>query len=275
MTKYVLCANSHSPAIRSANLARSRLAKTGRFRVEEAAPSASLGYNRSIDATEEPILIFAHHDVFLPEGWETLLDARIRQIEAVDPNWAVLGSFGLGPDGTGWGPVWSSSLGQIVGRVPFAPMPATSLDELLIVIRRASGVRFDDAMPGWHMYGTDIAQTAISQGKGVYAGALPCIHNDAFHGALGEDFDLCYRYMQAKWRSSLPITTPVTRLTKTGLTRFKERREMRKSYAYRQALAIGTDHDVELLAAACGWSDLTGAGQWLAAYNAPHAVSDA
>lgn len=264
MARYVLCANSHSPTIRSANLARSPCAKSVRLRIEEAAPSASIGYNRAIDTTDEPILVFAHHDVFLPAGWDILLEARIAQIEASDPDWAVLGAFGLGQDGTGWGPVWSSSVGQIIGRVPQSPIPSTSLDELLIVLRRASGVRFDDSMPGWHFYGTDIAQTAIAQGKGVYAGAVPCIHNDAFHSELGEDFDLCYRYMQTKWRPLLPIATPVTNLTKNGYWRFKQRRDMRKSYVYRQKLAMGTDHDVELLAAACGWSDLTASGRRVA-----------
>ncbi len=267
MAKYVLCANSHSSAIRSANLARSPCAKSWRFRVEDSAPSASIGYNRAIDATDEPILVFAHHDVFLPDGWDILLDARIAEIGASDPNWAVLGAYGLGPGGIGWGPVWSSSLGQIVGRVPQTPMPATSLDELLIVLRRSSGVRFDDQLPGWHMYGTDIAQNAILLGKGVYAGALPCVHNDAFHGELGQDFDLCYKYMQKKWRSLLPISTPVTTLTKSGFRRFRERFQSRKSYSIRQGLAVGTDHDVELLAAACGWSDLTASGRRLAKPN--------
>ena len=35
-----------------------------------------------------------------------------------------------------------------------------SFDELLIVLRRDSGLRFDEGLPGWHMYGTDIVQTA-------------------------------------------------------------------------------------------------------------------
>ncbi|MBA3908283.1 MAG: hypothetical protein C0524_00060 [Rhodobacter sp.] len=144
------------------------------------------------------------------------------------------------------------------------PMPCASLDELLIVLRRASGIRFDDAMPGWHLYGTDIAQTAISQGKGVYGGGLPCIHNDAYHDELGEDFDLCYRYVQRKWRAALPIATPVTTVTRSWLRRFKERRQMRNSTSFRKSLAVGTDHDVELLAATCGWSDLNASGQRLA-----------
>ncbi len=257
MTEFILCSNSHSSAIRAANLTRSPCTTTIALHVEERAESASKGYNRAIDASHQPILVFLHHDVFLPQGWEVLLRARIAQIEAIDPNWAVLGAFGVGSGHSHWGPVWSSSLGQILGRVPLAPVPAQALDELLIVVKRASGIRFDGALPGWHLYGTDIAQTAIAQGLGVYAGGLPCIHNDGFKAEIGEDFDICYRYMQRKWRSRLPIATPVTVLTKNGFRRFKERRETRKSVSYRQSLAVDVNLDVEYLAASCGWSDLS------------------
>ncbi len=86
-----------------------------------------------------------------------------------DPDWALLGAFGVGLDGAHIGPVWSSSLGMIVGRVPMAPVPVQSYDEMVIVLRRASGIRFDDGLPGWHMYGTDIVQTAPRRGKKAYA----------------------------------------------------------------------------------------------------------
>jgi hypothetical protein len=275
MSDLVLCCNSHSSVIRAASLARSPCTKTVGLHVEERAVSASTGYNRAIDASDEPILVFLHHDVFLPQGWDALLRARIAQIEAVDPNWAVLGAFGLAADHSGWGPVWSSSLGEIIGRVGLAPTPAYTVDEMLIVVRRASGIRFDDAMPGWHLYGTDLAQTAIAWGLGVYAGGLPCIHNDGFKGELGAEFDLCYRYMQRKWRSRLPLATPVSRITRNGLQRFRERRAARASFAYRQSLAMGISRDVELLAAACGWSDLTATARSLEHLQAPVAIAGA
>ena len=167
MTEFILCSNSHSDAILTANLMRSPCLKTTRLHVEKSADSASRGYNRAIDASDEPILVFLHHDVFLPRGWDALLRARIAQIEAADPDWAVLGAFGLEADQSECGPVWSSSLGVIIGRVSLAPKPVQARDEFMIVVRRASGIRFDDALPGWHLYGTDIVQTALPRGHGV------------------------------------------------------------------------------------------------------------
>jgi glycosyltransferase involved in cell wall biosynthesis len=273
MADFILCCNSHSRAIRAANLDRSPCTSTTPVRIEERAETASVGYNRAIDASDEPILVFLHHDVYLPQGWDALLRARIAEIEAVDPNWAVLGAYGLAPDHSAWGPVWSSSLGMILGRVPLAPTPAEAVDEMLIVVRRASGIRFDETLPGWHLYGTDIAQTALARGLGVYAGGLPLIHNDGFKAELGKEFDLCYQYMQRKWRSRLPLATPVTRITKNGLHRFRERREERNSQAFRKTLAVDVNHDVELFAAACGWSDLTATARSLERLCGPLALA--
>jgi len=247
---------SHSEAILDANLRRSPLLATLPLHVERNAPSASIAYNRGLDATTAPYVVFAHHDVYLPKGWDALLLTRIAELEAHDPDWALFGSFGVGLDGAHIGPVWSSSLGQIVGRVPLAPVQVQSFDELLIVMRRDSGLRWDGALPGWHMYGTDIVAIARAMGRTAYAGALPCIHNDGFHGSLGTDYTECYRYMQRKWRSQLPLRTPITKISRSGLHLWRDLRAAAKSVSFREGMAVGTDHTPEVLAARCGWSSL-------------------
>lgn len=253
MSSFVIACASHSPTILSANLGRSPLLATQSLHIESNAPSAAIAYNRALDATTAPVVVFAHHDVYLPSGWETLLAARLAELP---DDWAVFGSFGIGMDGAHIGPVWSSSLGMIVGRVPMAPMPVQSLDELLIVLRRDSGLRFDEGLPGWHMYGTDIVQSARAAGQGAYAGALPCIHNDRYHGALGDDFDAAYRFMQRKWAAALPLRTPITKISRSGLHLMRDRWRNRRTAGFREAMAIGTEHPVEDLAARCGWSHL-------------------
>lgn len=254
MSGFVIACASHSDAILSANLARSPLLAHVPLHVEKGAPSAAIAYNRVLDATDAPIVVFAHHDVFLPQGWDALLTARLTELPS---DWAVFGSFGIGLDGAHIGPVWSSSLGMIVGRVPMAPVPVQGFDELLFVVRRDSGLRFDESLPGWHMYGTDIAQTARAAGRGAYAGALPCIHNDRYHDALGPDFDEAYHFMQRKWASALPLRTPITKISRSGLHLMRDRWRNRKSADHRQGMAVGTDHAVETLAARCGWSVLS------------------
>jgi len=253
MSDIAIACASHCETILKANLGRSPLLSHLPLHVERNAPSAAIAYNRALAATTAPVLVFAHHDVYLPPGWDDLLRARIRELPQ---DWAVFGSFGIGEDGTHIGPVWSSSLGAIVGRVPMAPAPVQSFDELLLVLRRDSAIRFDENLPGWHMYGTDIAQTARAAGHGAYAGALPCIHNDNYHAALGPDFDAAYRFMQRKWSAALPLRTPITKISQSGLHLRRDRWRNRRSGEDRQAMAIGTDHPVEMLAARCGWARL-------------------
>ncbi len=70
MSQIVLACASHSEAILAANLGRSPLLAEVPLHVERGAPSAAIAYNRALDATSAPIVVFAHHDVFLPPGWE-------------------------------------------------------------------------------------------------------------------------------------------------------------------------------------------------------------
>lgn len=262
MTRYspadfALACASHSDAILAANLARSPCAQTLPLRVETGAPSAATAYNRALAATTAPVVIFAHHDVYLPPGWEALLAARLTEVAAQDPDWALFGAFGVGLDAAHVGPVWSSSLGQIVGRVPPAPVQVQSYDELLIVLRRGSGLSWDEALPGWHFYGTDIVAQARARGLRAWAGALPTVHNDRYHEALGDDFAECYRFLQRKWRDALPLRSPITKISRSGLHLLRDRWRARGSRDFRAGMAVGTDTPVETLAARCGWADLT------------------
>lgn len=253
----VACA-SNNDAILTANLARSPMFQTGvPLHLERNAPSAAIAYNRALDATTAPIVVFAHHDVYLPKGWETTLAARLAEVQTADPDWALFGAFGVGLDHSHIGPVWSSSIGQIVGRVPMQPTRVQSYDELLIVLRRDAGIRFDDAAPGWHMYGTDIVQTARARGLHAYAGALPTIHNDRYHEALRNDFVECYQFMRRKWRADLPLRTPIIKISRSGLHLYRNRWRDRASADFRANMAVGVDHTPERLADLCGWSDLT------------------
>lgn len=257
MSRFVIACASHSDTILQANLARSPCLATLPLHVERDAPSAATGYNRALDATKADVVIFAHHDVFLPQGWDKLLAARLAEVEALDPNWALFGSFGVGLDAAHIGPVWSSSLGQIVGRVPAAPVEVQSYDELLIILRRSSGLRFDEALEGWHFYGTDIVTQARAKGLKAWAGALPCIHNDRFHEALGPDFTASYHAMRRKWRHALPLRSPITKISRSGLHLIRDTWSARGSKDYRAGMALDTGTPVETLAARCGWSDLT------------------
>lgn len=255
MTTMTLACASHSDEILSANLLRSPEVISGQLacHVERGAPSATVAYTRALEATTADLVIFAHHDVYLPPGWTALLTRRLAELP---DDWALFGAFGVGLDAAHIGPVWSSSLGQIVGRVPLAPVPVQSFDEMLIVMRRAAGLRWDTALPGWHFYGTDIVATARAAGRGCYAGALPTVHNDRYHDALGPDFTAAYRFMQRKWAAALPLRSPITKVSRSGLHLLRDRWQARKSAGFRAGMAMGTDTPVQILAERCGWARL-------------------
>lgn len=256
--RFVIGCASNNDTILDANLLSSPEVRAGlKVEVQKGAPSATIAYNRILDATDAEIVILAHQDVWLPQGWLGLLHERLAELEKIDPNWGLAGAFGVDFEQRLWGPVWSSSLGQIIGRVPMAPVPVQSFDEMVIILRRSSGLRFDEGFAGWHFYGSDIVCQARRAGIGAYALGLPCIHNDRFHDALGADFDEGYRVMQRKWRDLLPVRTPVIKVSRSGLHLMRDRWKMRRSLHYRVADAVSSDSRPEPIALRCGWMDLT------------------
>lgn len=222
--------------------------------VERGAPSASIAYNRGLDATTAPIVIFAHQDVYFPRGWEVRLAAAIAAVEARDLDWALMAPFGMAEAGAAYrGDVWTTSLSRRVGEPATVPVMAQSFDELVIVMRRASGLRFDEGLPLYHLYGTDIVQTARAAGKGAYVADLPVVHNDGFHDKLRADFTAGYTYVRRKWRARLPLRTSVLWITWHGLTLPIHRLRGARSIEKRRAMAGDTGVDPRVYAARCGW----------------------
>lgn len=254
----VVVAASNDQKILDGNLRRSPCIASGqvRLRVEWNATSASIAYNSALDATHAPVVVFAHQDVYFPRGWEQLLQRRIAEVARGDPNWGVIGALGVGLDGRVQGPVWSTSLGQIVGVVRPASTVVQSLDELLIVVRRSAGLRFDEALPNFHLYGLDIVQIARAAGLASYVVPLPLVHNDKAHPALGEDFWQAYRFLAHKWKHRLPIRSPIVKLARGNAWRLRSWAINLLSARVRQEMALATDVDPAEYAAACGWTDL-------------------
>ncbi|NBB99167.1 MAG: hypothetical protein GVY34_13540 [Alphaproteobacteria bacterium] len=252
-----VCA-SNDPRILAENLMRSPAIESGDYPLEvvENAPSAAQAYNTGLDRTEAEIVVFLHHDVYLPLGWDALLCQRIAEVEATDPDWALLGAFGIAMNSRGFGPVWSSSIGFIAGLMPMAPVPVQSFDELLIVMRRGAGLRFDEGLNGWHMYGTDIVCQARDKGLGAYAVALPLIHNDGYKETLDHHFEAAFRHMARKWPGMLPLKTPVIKITRSARDLYKWRWRLWRSRGHRRDIAACDTIDPRIYARACGWMDL-------------------
>lgn len=179
-------------------------------------PSAAIAYNRGLDATQADYVVFAHQDVYLPQGWDQTLARVIADLEATDPNWAVAGLIGRTPEGDVRGRVWSTGLVREVGEPADAPVPAVCVDELLIILKRSSGLRFDPDLPSFHLYGTDIVLSARKAGQGAYIVHAPVVHHSQPVTTLMTGFDVSYAYLQQKLAADLPVQTLIVPIEPTG-----------------------------------------------------------
>ena len=161
-------------------------------------------------------MVFTHQDVYLPKGWCDRLWTAIEALEARREKWGVLGIVGIDEGGALVGRCWSNGLHREINARRPALTRVQSIDELVIVLRRASGLRFDEELPGFHLYGTDIVQSVIAAGFGAYVFDAPVVHNSLPVSRLDGPYSQAYRYMQNKWKSRLPIATAVVSITRFG-----------------------------------------------------------
>jgi hypothetical protein len=211
--------------------------------------SATKAYNDAIDRARNDLIVLCHQDMFLPEAWLNQLQNAIRQLETLDPNWGVIGPGGITRDGQGQGHLYSSGLGVIGTPFP-EPMRVQTLDEIVLVLRKSSGLRFDDHLPHFHLYGTDICLQAAKRDMNCYAISAFCIHNTVQCLVLPPEFYESCNYMRRVWKDYLPIRTTCTELTRFGVPLYWRRlREAYFRYVKRRNEIVGPRaKDVQQLA---------------------------
>jgi hypothetical protein len=92
-----------------------------------------------------------------------------------------------------------------------------SLDEVMLVIRRGAGLQFDVDLPGFHLYGTDIVQTAKARGLKSYILDAPIVHHSRPTVDLSGGYRRAYGYMQRKWRAVLPVPNLICSIHRSTL----------------------------------------------------------
>jgi hypothetical protein len=177
--------------------------------------SAARAYNDAIDRSVNDLIVFCHQDMFFPSPWISDLLHTLEGLESRDPNWGVLGCWGATRDGQLHGYLYSTGLGMI-GK-PSEPIQVQTLDEIVLIVRKSSGLRFDETLPHFHFYGTDICLRAAKQGMKSYAVSVPCIHNTYQDFNLPNEFFECCEHVRQEWREYLPIQTPCIRITRSNI----------------------------------------------------------
>ena len=205
------------------------LAGEGRHQVLEQRgfKSAAAAYNDAIARSVNDLIVFAHQDVVFPGTWLADLNRALDLLQHTDPEWGVLGCYGETLDDNGRGYVYSPGRG-ILGKPLNKPALVQTLDEIVLIIRKSSGLKFDPDLPHFHFYGADICMAAADRGMKSYAISALCIHNSQQNLVLPEEFYQGYKHIKRRWGKFLPIQTTCARITRSDFYMYKRR--LREAY---------------------------------------------
>jgi hypothetical protein len=163
--------------------------------------SAAAGCNAALDAATGDVAVILHADVYLPAGWVDRLAAALGTLDA---DWAVAGCIGRDAAGALAGRVHDVQLGRVIGSALDAPRRAAALDECVLVLRRAAGLRVDPALPDFHFHGAELVLASEARGMGAWVLDLPVVHNNKPYLSMPSGFARAYRFVARKWPARLP-----------------------------------------------------------------------
>ena len=219
--------------------------------VQENFDCAAKAYNDAIERSSNDLIVFCHQDIFLPETWLSELDQALDHLQAEDPGWGVLGCYGVTINQTGHGHIYSSGLGTM-GKPFERPAPVQTLDEIVLILRKSSGLRFDERLPNFHLYGTDICLRAAAVGMKSYAISAFCVHNTHQSLILPKEFYDCCRHIKRVWKNNLPIQTTCIRITRSNVPIYVRRlKEFRLRYILRREVGGTRVRNVQRLFEEC------------------------
>jgi len=190
--------------------------------------SAAKAYNDAITRSVNDLLIFAHQDMVFPNSWISDLERSLKILEVTDPQWGVLGCYGETLNDNGRGYLYSPGRG-ILGKPFEHPALVQTLDEVVLILRKSSKLKFDNDLPHFHFYGADICMAAAEEGMNSYAISALCIHNSGqLKLVLPKEFYEGYKHVKRRWARFLPIQTTCVRIT--GFDRYMHQRRIRELY---------------------------------------------
>jgi hypothetical protein len=213
--------------------------------------SAAVAYNNAIDEAVNDLIVFAHYDIVFPVSWISQLALALKHLDRVDPSWGVLGCYGMTTDSPlGFGRIYQHGMG-LIGQALEGPTPVQTLDEIVLIIRKSSGLRFDERLPHFHFYGADICLRAARMKMRSYAIPAFCVHNTNHYLVLPKDFYTCYAHFRRTWKDALPVQTSCIRATRSNVDYYRRRlQEARLKWISRRTFLQARTEDVAQLIAA-------------------------
>ena len=175
--------------------------------------SASMAANLALEICKTRYLMFVHQDVkFLPGASKSIVSI----IKNADPNIVTYGAAGVKeytlPEHIGqWG-TKDSDNSFLVGQVHNQDnniiwdgdpeiQNVQSVDEVLMIIDKNSGLRFDPTWPGYHLYGLDFCLQARSAAFKIAAMSIPIQHCGQYSASIYKDNKFLNRLVSCykKW----------------------------------------------------------------------------
>ena len=209
----LISAVSNQAVLNSCLLSSPELGTAQEIILKRGYSSVALAFNAAIDEASADLLVFAHQDMYLPAGWIDSLRENAALLSAQDPNWGVLGVWGVKHSGDGAGFVYCGATRKVLGCQFDSAVEVETLDEVILILRKSAGLRFDDRLPGFHMYAADLCMEARRRGMKCYAISAFCVHNTNGYSLLPFQFWRNYFFMRRKWKSMLPISTSCAKIT--------------------------------------------------------------
>lgn len=227
--RFGFCSLSNDEEVLDRNLLRSPDLAGSVVSIQRGAESAAIGLNRAIGEISSRVefLVCVHNDVYLPRGWA----ARVEELlDDLPDSWEVAGLIGQREDGWIRGRLWSTGLGKELGACGFTPglgsardssSAVVTLDEVLLILRTSANLRFDEAVPGFHMYGTDIVLSVLEGSGTCHAIHAPVVHNSTPTFWLNSSYRRAQRYVSRKHQSAVHRRNVVVPLDRWGLTSWR------------------------------------------------------
>jgi glycosyltransferase involved in cell wall biosynthesis len=156
--------------------------------------SASQALNIGLEKASGDFIIFCHQDVVFPQHWLSKLFRRIEELEQYVTSWGVIGFAGRCADGSQSGHI-EDPRGEFFH--PPLPRQVQTLDELCLVIRKDSGLRFDEYFNNFHLYGADLCLTAICRDMACFT--IDCCMEHRSKGNKSPEWHIQKEKLIEKW----------------------------------------------------------------------------
>ena len=176
---------------------------------------AAEAITQGLKQAEHSWVIFAHQDVYLPQGWPEQFTQQLNQAKDQGLSVGVAGVFGMARTKD-----QVQTAGQVVDREqilrgkPGLPALVESLEELLLALPGDTTLRPDPAL-GFHWYGADLCCQARQAGLQAVALEALCFHHSQTV-QLPDAFYASARVFARKWKELLPIQAPCARIEADG-----------------------------------------------------------